>query len=71
MYEEFDELETDSIIDDDDDDDYLLDELDYESDKDNSSQMTFSPFCERVTRKKELPTPLFAGKILFCFFLNL
>jgi hypothetical protein len=33
-----------------------------ESDKENS-QITFSPFCEKVTRKKELPTPLFAGKI--------
>ena len=22
----------------------------------------FSPFCEKVTRKQELPTPLFAGK---------
>ncbi|UJR22863.1 hypothetical protein I4U23_025892 [Adineta vaga] len=30
-----------------------------ESEKDNS-QVTFSPFCEKVTRKKELPTPLFA-----------
>ena len=24
---------------------------------------TFSPFCEKITRKKELPTPLFAGTV--------
>ena len=35
-----------------------------ESDKENS-QITFSPFCEKVSRKKELPTPLFAGKRSF------
>jgi len=38
-----------------------------ESDKENS-HITFSPFCEKVSRKKELPTPLFAGKnYLFCY----
>ncbi len=35
-----------------------------ESDKENS-HITFSPFCEKVSRKKELPTPLFAGKRFF------
>ncbi|CAF1015074.1 unnamed protein product [Adineta ricciae] len=51
----------------DDNDDDMIDEesihYDYssedESEKDNS-QMVFSAFCEKVTSKKELPTPLFA-----------
>jgi hypothetical protein len=61
MYEELDDVEEESM-----DNDYLSSESDDESEKDNS-QATFSPFCEKVTRKKELPTPLFAGKI-FIFF---
>lgn len=36
---------------------------DGESNKDNG-RATFSPFCGKVTRKQELPTPLFAGKYL-------
>jgi len=60
MYEEFDDIEKESM----DGDSYSSEESDDESEKENS-QVTFSPFCEKVTRKKELPTPLFAGKILF------
>jgi hypothetical protein len=62
IYEEFDDIENESI-----DDNYLSQELDDDSEKENSG-ITFSPFCEKVTRKKELPTPLFAGnKFLFVF----
>jgi hypothetical protein len=59
MYEELDDIKTESI-----DDRYSSEDPDDESEKENS-QITFSPFCEKVTRKKELPTPLFAGKIYF------
>lgn len=58
MYEEYDDIEKESV----DDEDYSSNESDEESEKENS-QVVFSPFCEKVTRKKELPTPLFAGKI--------
>ena len=63
MYEELDDLEEEEESLDENDNSYETDE---ESNAASSSQITFSPFCEKVTRKKELPTPLFAGKI-FCF----
>jgi hypothetical protein len=63
MYEDLDDIENESI-----DDEYSSEESDNESEKDNS-QVTFSPFCEKVTIKKELPTPLFAGKNFLLFFL--
>jgi len=65
MYEDLDDIENESI-----DDEYSSEESDNESEKDNS-QVTFSPFCEKVTIKKELPTPLFAGKnfLLLFFFI--
>jgi len=56
MYEDLHDIEIEST-----DDEYSSEESDNESEKENS-QVTFSPFCEKVTRKKELPTPLFAGK---------
>ncbi len=62
MYEELDDVEEESM-----DEHYSSNESDDESEKDNS-QATFSPFCEKVTRKKELPTPLFAGKTFVIFF---
>ena len=61
MYEELDDVEEESM-----DDNSSASDSDDESEKDNS-QATFSPFCEKVTRKKELPTPLFAGKIFIIF----
>jgi len=61
IYEEFDDIENESI-----DDNYLSQELDDDSEKENSG-ITFSPFCEKVTRKKELPTPLFAGNKFLSF----
>lgn len=68
MYEELDDVEEESI-----DNNYSSSESDEESEKENS-QVKFSPFCEKVTRKKELPTPLFAGKtsiiLLFCCWKN-
>lgn len=60
MYEELDDVEEeeeDELI----NGHYLSSESDEESEKDNS-EITFSPFCEKVTRKKDLPTPLFAGR---------
>jgi hypothetical protein len=56
IYEDLHDIEREST-----DDEYSSEESDDESEKENS-QVTFSPFCEKVTRKKELPTPLFAGK---------
>jgi hypothetical protein len=55
MYEELDDVQEESMEDDSssESDDELIKEY---------SQATFSPFCEKVTRKKELPTPLFAGR---------
>jgi hypothetical protein len=66
MYEQLDDVEEESM-----DDNESSDEDSSQSDDEsiaNSSQVTFSPFCEKVTRKKELPTPLFAGKELISFF---
>ena len=63
MYEELDDVEEeeeDELI----NGHYLTSESDGESEKDNS-EITFSPFCEKVTRKKDLPTPLFAGRFFF------
>ena len=60
MYEQLDDVEEESM-----DDNENYEENSYQSDDESnaaSSQPTFSPFCEKVTRKKELPTPLFAGK---------
>jgi len=60
MYEQLDDIEEESM---DDNDNY--DESSCESDDESnadSSHAIFSPFCEKITRKKELPTPLFAGK---------
>jgi hypothetical protein len=66
MYERLEDVEEESMDDqDNDEDDEDEDENFYESDEESNadgSQATFSPFCEKVTRKKELPTPLFAGK---------
>ena len=42
-------------------DEHYLSDDDEEKDY---SEATFSPFCEKVTRKKDLPTPLFAGKFV-------
>jgi len=55
IYEEYDDVEEESI-----DNEYSSDESDYDDEEKENSQATFSPFCEKVTRKKELPTPLFA-----------
>lgn len=57
MYENLDDIDEESI--DEEDKDY---ESDAESNGDANSQMTYSPFCEKVTPKTELPTSLFAGK---------
>jgi len=66
MYERLDDVEEESINDNDNYDESLS-QSDDESNADNS-QVIYSPFCEKVTRKKELPTPLFAGKkFVFCF----
>ncbi|CAF1236205.1 unnamed protein product [Adineta steineri] len=54
MYEELDDVEEEDSMDD--GDEYLSDK-DIQKEK---CEITFSPFCEKVTRKKELPTPLFA-----------
>ena len=45
------------------DEHYLSNASDDDEEKDYS-EATFSPFCEKVTRKKDLPTPLFAGKFV-------
>jgi hypothetical protein len=63
IYDELDDVEEEST-----DNEYSSEESDEEIGKENS-QVTFSPFCEKVTRKKELPTPLFAGKS-FCLFVK-
>ncbi|CAF3354163.1 unnamed protein product [Rotaria sp. Silwood1] len=58
MYEEVDDSEDESIY-----DDRNCDESSCQSDQESnggSSQVTFSPYCEKVVRKKELPTSLFA-----------
>jgi hypothetical protein len=34
-----------------------------EEEEEDFGSAAFSPFCEKVMRKQELPTPLFAGKI--------
>jgi hypothetical protein len=54
--------EQDGDDDDDDDDEKGKHEEEVFVDK-PSAAATFSPFCEKVTRKKDLPTPLFAGRI--------
>ena len=61
-------------------DEELMDEEEI-SDEDTTIQVTYGPFCEKVTLKKELPTPLFAGEhpaidlyfvqVLMLFFLPL
>lgn len=58
MYEHLEDVEEESTEDEDDDG---SDSSDGESFIDGS-HVTYSPFCEKVTRKKDLPTPLFAGK---------
>ena len=62
MYEPLDNVEegTESMDDGFDDSSYRSDD---ESNADES-QVTYSPYCERFTRKKDLPTPLFAGEQL-------
>lgn len=61
MYEQLDDVEEeeeDEFMDED------YDESPYQTDEEsnaNSTQAAYSPFCEKVTIKKELPTPLFAG----------
>jgi hypothetical protein len=57
MYEELDDIDEDTMEDDDQSSSHSDDES-----NGNSSQATFSPFCEKVTRKRELPTSLYAGK---------
>jgi hypothetical protein len=59
MYEELDDVEEESM--DDDDNGQSSSHSDDESNG-YSSQAAFSPFCEKVTRKRELPTSLYAGK---------
>ncbi|CAF1683287.1 unnamed protein product, partial [Adineta ricciae] len=57
MYEQLDDVEEESAIDE------YSDQESCDSDVESnvaSSEATFSPYCEKVTRKKELPTPLFA-----------
>jgi hypothetical protein len=63
VYEQLDDVEEESMHDNYDDDSC---QSDAESNA-NSSQAIFSPFCEKVTRKRELPTPLFAGKKFLSF----
>lgn len=63
MYEELDDVEEEEEEDNFINGHDLCSESDGESEKDNS-EMAFSPFCEKVTRKKDLPTPLFAGRSL-------
>ncbi len=61
MYEHLDDVEEESM---DNYDNYDEDECQSDDESNAasaSSQVTFSPYCEKVTRKKELPTPLFAG----------
>ena len=61
MFEDLDDVNEESM-----EDDASYEGSTYPSDDDEfnsgSSQATFSPFCDEVIRKKELPTPLFAGK---------
>ena len=60
MFERVDEIEEESM-----DGDGSYEGSAYQSEDESvggSSQATFSPFCEKVTRRRELPTPLFAGK---------
>lgn len=63
MYEHLEDVEEESTEEEDEDD---SDQSDGESIIDGS-QATYSPFCEKVTRKKDLPTPLFAGKNISLF----
>jgi hypothetical protein len=61
MFEQLDEVEEESM-----DEDASHEGSAYQSEEESiggSSQATFSPYCQKVTPKKELPTPLFAGKI--------
>ena len=58
MYEYLEDVDEESMEDEND-----SDQSDGESNT-GGSQATFSPFCEKVIRKKDLPTPLFAGKKL-------
>ena len=60
MYEHLDDVEEESM----DDYDNYDDDVCQSDDESNaaSSQATFSPYCEKVTRRQELPTPLFAGE---------
>jgi len=68
MYEQLDDVEEeDESIDEN------YDESLYESDEESnadSSQPVYSPFCEKVTRRKELPTSLFAGKKISFYYKN-
>jgi hypothetical protein len=67
MYEHLEDVEEEESMDDQDDDNDDSYQSDEESTTDDASQAAFSPFCEKVTRKKELPTPLFAGKKIHLF----
>ena len=62
MFDYLEDIDEESMDEEDDD----FDESDAESNIDGS-QAAFSPFCEKVTRKKDLPTPLFAGKKISCY----
>ncbi|CAF1355973.1 unnamed protein product [Adineta steineri] len=60
MYEQLDDVEEESMDDfeySDDDDDTCQS---YDESNAANSQVAFSPFCEKITRKKELPTSLYA-----------
>jgi len=69
MFEQLDDVEEESMDDNNNSYDESLSQSDDESNAD-SSQVKYSPFCGKVTRKKELPTPLFAGKKFVFLFSN-
>jgi hypothetical protein len=61
MYEQLDDVEEEEAESMDDG----YDDSSYRSDEESNagtSQVEYSPYCQRFTRKKDLPTPLFAGE---------
>lgn len=72
-YADIDDQDNQSMEDDENSSELSQDEReDDENDNDDGAEdhydslensISFSPYCEKVTRKKELPTPLFAGEI--------
>lgn len=68
MYEELDDVEEEDSEEEEmeeEDENCSSNESDDEESEKNYSEATFSPYCEKVTRKKDLPTPLFAGKVIY------